>query len=212
MVLRERELLSRSSQTRYFENLDLAKIICMTMENMNTVPTMPFIGDNVQFQGKTRSFVSCDPLRNMDLSAWSRSGPSGGTNPTPKPTSGPNNSGDAPICDFDLENRTLDCSKRNFGDDDLEKMLNRLVMTHAYPVKVTPQVHRQVKKEAVWRGNFDNNPTLRNRETFLKVLSEFTFTAEVKARNLGMPLSRNMITGVMALCKDPNCSQVATFV
>ena len=55
----------------------------------------------------------------------------GGTNPTPKPTSGPNNSGDAPICDFDLENRTLDCSKRNFGDDDLEKMLNRLVMTHA---------------------------------------------------------------------------------
>ena len=56
---------------------DLAKIICMTMENMNTVPTMPFIGDNVEFQGKTRSFVSCDPLRNMDLSAWSRSGPSG---------------------------------------------------------------------------------------------------------------------------------------
>ena len=55
----------------------------------------------------------------------------GGTNPTPKPTSGPNNSGDAPICDFDLESRTLDCSRRNFGDDDLEKMLNRLVMTHA---------------------------------------------------------------------------------
>lgn len=129
----------------------------------------------------------------------------GGTNPTPKPTSGPNNSGDAPICDFDLETRTLDCSRRNFGDDDLEKMLNRLVMTHAvrkstfefknkdwknflshyifqYPVKVTPQVHRQVKKEAVWRVNFDNNPSMRNRETFLKVLSEFTFTAEVKAR------------------------------
>ena len=59
------------------KTMDLAKIIAMTMDQMETVPDMPFIGDNTEFQGRTRQFVPVAPLQDMDLSAWSRSGPSG---------------------------------------------------------------------------------------------------------------------------------------
>merc|ERR1712130_75284 len=57
------------------KDLDLSKIICLTMENMDTVPTMPFIGDGVTFQGSQREFLSCSShAPKLEMRAWKRSG------------------------------------------------------------------------------------------------------------------------------------------
>lgn len=66
------------SQAKFntLKDLNLAKIICLTMDKMETVPDMPFIADNVMFGGKKRSFVKCSNLiKKLDLSAWSPNAP-----------------------------------------------------------------------------------------------------------------------------------------
>lgn len=51
--------------------MNLAKVICLTMEDMDTVPDMPFIGDDTVFNGKVREYKMCkDYMPKLDLSAW----------------------------------------------------------------------------------------------------------------------------------------------
>lgn len=52
------------------KSLNLAKIICLTMDGMDRVPNMPFIGDGIEFGGKVRKMVKCENLiADLDLSA-----------------------------------------------------------------------------------------------------------------------------------------------
>merc|ERR1712130_943507 len=176
--------------------------ICLTMDKMDAVPTMPFIGDGVTFMGKKREFVKCNAhAPRLDMSAWDPEGP--------EPTE--NNNGDndeEPICDFNADTRVLDCSSRKFDDASAEKMLNRLRITHAYPVD-SAGVRKQVKKEAVWKLNFNDSPGLTDTKLFLDCLKEFTFARELRAQNTGMMISKGQIHHAMARVKPRSSNNVA---
>ena len=52
------------------KDLNLAKIICLTMDGMDRVPDMPYIGDGIEFGGKVRKMVKCENLiKDLDLTA-----------------------------------------------------------------------------------------------------------------------------------------------
>merc|ERR1712050_443709 len=108
------------------------------------------------------------------------------TTTTEETTQGPS---DEPICDFHVDTRLLDCSNRFYDNDSIEKLLNRLRITHAYPVDVEQNgqiTRKQVKKEAVWNLNFAGNPRMTDKQLFLDAMKEFTFAKHIDVRNTGM--------------------------
>jgi hypothetical protein len=115
--------------------------------------------------------------------------------PTEPPTARPK---EEPICDFDPEERVIDCSNRRFDSVSLELMAARLHITHAYPVDV--RVHggverRQVKSDAVRTIKFNNNPGLKesDKATFFRAMREFNFCRVLDIRNTNLNISKHEI-------------------
>merc|ERR1712156_76400 len=108
---------------------------------------------------------------------------------TPRPTV---DNSDEPICDFDADNRRIDCDGIGFDNDSLEKMHFRLRLTHAYPIDVNGN-RLAVKAQAVKELNLSNNPNLTDNEIFLHVIKDFPNLRELFMANTGITLSKDEI-------------------
>ena len=153
-----REFWNNDAKFEQVKKLDLATIMCLAFGDTDKVPDMPFIADGFPLDGRTRRMVTCDGLRSrLDMSEFygepetttelqtteppttepattepatteaAKTEPAT-DEPTEAPTERPK---EEPICDFDPEERIVDCSNRRFDSVSLELLATRLRITHA---------------------------------------------------------------------------------
>jgi hypothetical protein len=144
--------------------------MCLAFGDTDTVPDMPFIADGFPLDGRTRRMVSCDGLRRrLDMSEIygepetttelqttepqttepTTTEPTTTEPATDEPTEAPTETPTArpkeePICDFDPEERVVDCSNRRFDSVSLELMAARLRHTHAVRACVTDTINHPI--------------------------------------------------------------------
>merc|ERR1719450_381499 len=205
------------------KDLNLAKIICLTMDGMDRVPDMPYIGDGIEFGGKVRKMVKCENLiKDLDLSAgWgvestTTDAPTAAptteqtTEPSVAPTTAaPTEPPTSPVTEPQTPRPTVDNTDEPICDFDADNRRiscggigfdNDSLEKMHFRLRLTHaypiDVNGQrlaVKAQAVKELDLSDNPDLTDNEIFLHVIKDFPNLRELFMANTGITLSKDEI-------------------